>query len=279
MYLREFKDLLIENSIEILWDQWTKLGVWISNDMSFASNSDPECTLAFSEYFSKYEGRLSKISKTWRENKDYINTARLKRIEKNLAFQSQSININIKVAEKKDDYNKIITGPDLEKPENILLKLRMLFGPSTKAEIVYYLFFNEETNSNELAKRRYLNQKAVYTELDKLNKGGILIQRKTARERVYRLKNDFRSLFKTKKEKLSSFWILLFSVFILKITEKYGDFDEYIFFSKIMDEKQKILMMLNNSGKYEIDDMEKTAEAFFIFITNYYKNLIKSSVV
>ena len=73
MYLKEFKDLLIQNSIDILWDQWTKLGVWISSEKSFVSNSDPESAIAFSEYFTKYEGRLSKISASWSKNKNHNN--------------------------------------------------------------------------------------------------------------------------------------------------------------------------------------------------------------
>ena len=279
MYLKEFKDLLIQNSIYILWNQWTKPGVWISSEKSFVSNSDPESAIAFSEYFNKYEGRLSKISASWSKNKDYINSARLKRIKKDLILPDLSFSENIKAADKKDEYNKIIAKPELENPENILLKLRMLFGPTTKAEIVYYLLFNKESNSNELAKKRYLNQKAVYTELEKLHKGGILLQRKTAREKIYSLKSDFKSLFVVKKEKISVFWILLFSVFILKIIEKYGEYDEYIFLSKIMDEKLKILMMLHNSGKCEIEDKSNTAKDFFTFITKHYQFLIKNSAV
>lgn len=277
MYLKEYRDLLIQNSIDILLDQWTKLGVWISSERSFVSNSDPESAIAFSEFFTKYEGRLSKISETWSNNKDYINSARLKRIKKDLILSDLSISENIKAADKKEEYDKIIAKPNLENSENILLKLRMLFGPSTKAEIVYFLLFNEATNSNELAKKRYLNQRAVYTELEKLYKGSILIQRKTAREKIYSLKSDFKSLFVVKKEKLSAFWILLFSVFILKIIEKYKEFNEYILLSKIMDERLKILMILHNSGKCEIGDKSETARDFFCFIIKYYKYLIKNS--
>jgi len=80
--------------------------------------------------------------------------------------------------------------PDLENPANIMLRMRMLYGASSRAEILTYLFAGQPGNSNEIARQIKYDQAGVYRELEKLVKAGMVSKHKNNRDADYWLDRD-----------------------------------------------------------------------------------------
>jgi DNA-binding transcriptional ArsR family regulator len=75
--------------------------------------------------------------------------------------------------------------PDLENPANIMIRMRMLYGASSRAEILTYLFAGQPGNSHEIARRIKYDQAGVYRELEKLVKAGMVSKHKNNRDANY----------------------------------------------------------------------------------------------
>lgn len=268
---KEFKNKVIDSATSILWNTWKELGVWINVSQEYPIYSDPESAIVFSNYFDSFEPRLLKISNDWQSyHANFVNKVRLKRLKRGL---SKLYGISIQDKRTPSNFsNKIIGDLDILKPDNILLRLRLVFGLSTKAEVIYYLLTHEKGNSNEIAIDRFLNQKAVYTELDKLYKAGVINEKRQKRERSFSLSQDFANLFfEVEIEPLSPVWLLVLSVYLIENTlkEKIID-DNYLVQSSFFDHKKQITDIIQRIGECKIAISTKNAEDFYNCIFEYF---------
>lgn len=76
---------------------------------------------------------------------------------------------------------------DAERPANLLLKLRSLFGVSSRAEIVAYLWSNPFARATETATQTGYLRRTVYNALVEMNLSGYLETRERSGEALYQL--------------------------------------------------------------------------------------------
>lgn len=77
------------------------------------------------------------------------------------------------------------SGPNLENAANLRFVLRDLFGLGVRAEVATYLALAGRGNSSRVAKAINHNQRAVYSVLDDLARGGFVRKGETGRETVF----------------------------------------------------------------------------------------------
>jgi len=271
---KEFKKHLIETAISILWDQWEKLGAWISPEERLKFYSDPEAAIVFSWYFSRYEKRIQKISEEWiSANKEHLNTVRLKRMSKELSNEygiTVPTKLKIEVTGK-SKFSKFIRELDVLLPENLLPRLRLLFGCSTKAEVIFHLLTAGNSNSNQIAKERFLNQKAVFIELNKLARAGLLIEKTVGRERIFSISPNFVSVLPKPISSNSVSWVLLSAAFMVErcLSDDYLD-DEYLIFSTFNDFRKTLASMLNKAMECNVSLKQESAQGFYSSVVDYW---------
>jgi len=271
---KSFKTLIIDNAVGLLWDQWMNLGAWSKTGQSVKAFSDPESAIAFSSYFCKHEKRLEKISLDWsKENLQYINHSRLKRLRKVVTDHVQ-LPVDISEMHAASTSSKYITEPDAREVSNLLIRLRLIFGSTTRAEVIFHLLTIGSANSNQIANRRFLNQKAVLLELEKLAKAGVLVEKRSARERLFSVQRDFAELFEFEIQSISASWFLLASLSILEecLTDELIE-DEYLVLSAFMDQKKRVSEYLQRAGECNLTLSGSTAYEFYESVTEYYRCL------
>jgi hypothetical protein len=274
MHPKSFKTLIIDNAVGLLWDQWVNLGAWSKPGQSAKVFSDPECAIAFSRYFCKHEKRLEKISLDWsKANLQYINHSRLKRLRKAVVDHIQ-LPVDISEVHAATTSSKYITEPDASDISNLLIRLRLLFGSTTRAEIMFHLLTMGRANSNQIAVHRFLNQKAVLLELEKLAKAGVLVEKRLARERLFSVQRNFAGLFESEIQSISPPWFLLASLSMLEecFTDDLIE-DEYLVISTFMDHKRKLSYYLQKAGECNLTLSGPTAYEFYESVTEYYTGL------
>ena len=88
MFASRFRQLYTDAILELLWKQWSSLGV--SGHIDSAGNSfilDPEALLLFSSFFARFDQRLYDLVIEWLQlNGESINIPRLKAILKKFPF-------------------------------------------------------------------------------------------------------------------------------------------------------------------------------------------------
>jgi len=271
---KSFKKLIIDNAVGLLWDQWMSLGARSKTDQLAKAFSDPESAIVFSSYFCEHEKRLEKISLDWsKENLQYINHSRLKRLRKVVTDHIQ-VPVDISEVHAVTTSSKYISEPDAREMLNLLIRLRLIFGSTTRAEIIFHLLTMGSANSNQIANRRFLNQKAVLLELEKLAKAGVLVEKRSARERLFSVERDFAALFEFEILPISPAWFLLASLLILEeclIDELIQD--EYLVASALMDQKRKLCEYLQRAGECNLTLSGSTAYEFYESVTEYYRCL------
>jgi len=271
---KSFKTLIIDSAVGLLWDQWMNLGAWSKTGQSVKAFSDPESAIAFSSYFCKHEKRLEKISLDWsKENLQYINHSRLKRLRK-VVTEHVQLPVDISEMHAASTSSKYITEPDAREVSNLLIRLRLIFGSTTRAEVIFHLLTTGSANSNQIANRRFLNQKAVLLELEKLAKAGVLVEKRSARERLFSVQRDFAGLFEFEIQSISASWFLLASLLILEecLTDELIE-DEYLVLSAFMDQKKRVSEYLQRAGECNLTLSGSTAYEFYESVTEYYRCL------
>jgi len=271
MHPKSFKKLVIDNAVGILWSHWVNLGAWSRAEQTMKCFSDPESAITFSSYFCKHEKRLQKISLDWSiVNLKYINHSRLKRLRK---VVTDHIELPVDVCEvhAATTSSKYITEPDARDITNLLIRLRLVFGSTTRAEVIFHLLTRGSANSNQIATHRFLNQKAVLLELEKLAKAGVLVEKRSARQRLFSVERDFARLFEFEIQPISSPWFLLASLLMLEgcLRDELID-DEYLVFSAFMDQKRTLSDYLQKAGECNLTLSGSTAEEFYENVTEYY---------
>ena len=83
MSVRKFKSDLLDSILELLWRQWTQLGVAGAVNIKDDWVLDPEALLIFSAHFARYDQRLYDLVIDWLQcNGESINLPRLKALLK-----------------------------------------------------------------------------------------------------------------------------------------------------------------------------------------------------
>jgi len=271
MHPKSFKRLIVDNAVGMLWSQWVNLGAWSRAAQTVSCFSDPESAIAFSSYFCKYERRLEKISLDWSKvNLQYINHSRLKRLRKAVADHIE-LPDNVYEIQAASTSSKYITEPNAKDMTNLLIRLRLIFGSTTRADVIFHLLTKGSANSNQIATYRFLNQKAVLLELEKLAKAGVLVEKRTARQRLFSVERDFARLFEFEIQPISSPWFLLASLLMLEgcLRDELID-DEYLVFSAFMDQKRTLSDYLQKAGDCNLTLSGSTADEFYENVTEYY---------
>jgi hypothetical protein len=245
--LKEYKERIKENLIEIHWKQWSALGVSSHIPPEDYWIIDVEPLLSSTLAIGLYDKRLlNSCVEWWLKNGDWVNYARLKRVLK--VFVSPSANLkepilNPKVIEILSDtikrlkpiakkftdfdvsekipqeYEKafaafrirnIVKKIEITKPPSLLqLLLRGYFGIDAHVETFIYLLIHNTGNSNEIAKKIYHSQRNIYTILERWVKAGML----TKLDGVYSLnkKKDWFRILGLKKTIKYINWVRTFT--------------------------------------------------------------------
>lgn len=91
-YLKEYRDEFLDHLLDILWDQWTALGISGRGCFSDQSVIDPEAILLFSCSVARYDARLFDAILEWLKiNGRFINVARITQILKNERFSGKRV--------------------------------------------------------------------------------------------------------------------------------------------------------------------------------------------
>jgi hypothetical protein len=205
--LKEFKEKLYNNLLEIHWKQWTTLGVssHVGPEKGWGIDLEPLIVSTFA--IGLYDRRLLSCCIEWLiKNGEWLNISRLKRISKIFAkplsesmapliapeipeLIPQFINrfARTKVKSKKSDLSTmegsmvkeyepvfrafkvrgVVTEPRLQNVSLVQLLLRSVFGIDARTEILIYLLVHEAGNSNSISKEVFYNQRNVYTILER----------------------------------------------------------------------------------------------------------------
>lgn len=238
--LKDFRDLLLEQMLSLLWGQWDALGVQGTTTPADDSIIDPEALVLLTAGMGRYDARLFDEALDWmRLHERLVNIARLQALLKRETFsggpvvaamatflgdrrsaakwtrlisgQARSAGEPVPLFFLKDGRAlPIVRGPDPwfakagflrgrvglrhmthvfdpESPANLLLRLRGLFGVSSRAEVVAFLATHPYANAAETAAQTAYLRRTVYNTLVELNLSGYLQSRTQGGENRYRL--------------------------------------------------------------------------------------------
>jgi len=238
--LNDFRDLLLEQVLSLLWGQWDALGVRGTVTAEENSIVDPEALILLTAGMGRYDARLFDEAMDWlRLHERLLNIARLQTLLKREAFsggavlramatflgdrrsaakwarligdRAPSSDEPVPLFFSKDGRAMPIVGePDPwfaragflrnrvglrhmtrvfnpERPAALLLRLRGLFGVSSRAEVVAFLATHPYANAAEIAVQTAYLRRTVHNTLVELNLSGYLQSRTHGGENRYRL--------------------------------------------------------------------------------------------
>jgi len=145
--------------------------------------------------------------------------------------------------------------PDLENPANMIIRMRMLYGASSRAEILTFLFAGQPGNSNEIARLIKYDQAGVYRELEKLVKAGMVNKHKNKRDANYWLDREKFAQSHAIEEEWPVFlvWADIYRAYylILKdIKEHPEEYDnEFLAAERMRESTPEVVLLLRNAGE------------------------------
>ena len=245
MSLKDFHENLRDSVLTVMRRQWSALGVYMSVRPCEVSVVDPEALVVATMYFGRFDQRLFDEALDWLSmNSDLINIARLNRITKEYAIDTQRammatasylLSRKDQGKRKYDRFNKIIRPsirceekqvfwwhkrgyhaggepepsfndwgfirhepelrgmsrrPDTMNRANTVIKLRMLFGISARADVVTYMLWGKPGNSTQIAKTVRFAQRGVYSILNELAESGFAVKAKSGQQDMYQIDQD-----------------------------------------------------------------------------------------
>lgn len=230
--LKDFKEALKENLLELHWQQWSTLGV--SSYVKETKNIiDLEALIISTLLMGNYDKRLFFSCLEWiKNNKEWVSASRIKQIGKQFLKVDHQLekslipkelikcilvflisNTTAKVFEKLNDEHipvdcknillrleerGVTVEPVIQKYPLLQLYFRGIFGINARAEILLFLAFEEKGNSNRIAREIYYDQKIVYRILKRWTASGFTHEETRKKETLYFLKKG-RKLIKTIK--------------------------------------------------------------------------------
>ena len=160
--------------------------------------------------------------------------------------------------------------PDLSNDANLFLRLRKLFGVTSRASVIGYLLLKGEGNSMQISKAVYVNQRNVYGILGELAEGRFLLQWSGKRESIFSIDRElWLDFFGIQKGLTYIGWAELFLAFQLLLDdwvsspEAYST--EYLASSRLREKAPDLLKLLRAAGmEHRISNpVHQNGEAYF----------------
>lgn len=205
--MSELHTQLRETLLDFLWNQWDSLGAparGTGTPVPFII--DPEALLLASMRFGANDPRMDDVIADWiSKNGSFLNLQRLKNLQvstklgtsANLADLGKLMEaVGFKnwkslgaSSEKSNGGNaesrKMSQSPDPSRPENFLLKMRMLFGLSARPEVITWLLTHTSGHAAEIARDTGWFSKSVQSILNDLEASGTLLSHMDGRKKIF----------------------------------------------------------------------------------------------
>jgi len=169
---KRFRAELRELLLELHWRQWSALGVagQVEPEQNWAV--DLEALIVSTSRLAPVDARLQERTAEWLAmNREWVSTPRLRRIGH--AFASAlGEDASVPVAAKRGRAK--VSRPVVTQPVLLQLQLRVLLGMDVRADVFGYLLFNKNGNSSSIARALYVDQKRVYSILERWNAAGLV---------------------------------------------------------------------------------------------------------
>lgn len=206
---KDFSRALSEKLLELLWGQWSILGI-ASYGRKPALLIDLEALILATEAAGNADQRLMASSRQWLMSfREWINLSRLKRMSRGFILGDPLIKTpliqktkwegllddldskQLEDSEKSALINKrndsVVTPPQLKKPSLGQLYLRGVFGVNARAEIYLYLSLEAKGNSTRIAREIHYDQRNVYRILERWTEAGLVVRESRLKENLYSL--------------------------------------------------------------------------------------------
>ncbi len=166
--------------------------------------------------------------------------------------------------------------PDMSNSVNLFIRLRKLFGVTSRASIFGYLLLKSDGNSMQISKAVNVNQRNVYHILNEMAEGEFLLQRSSGRESVFFINREpWLEFFGVGKDLLFIRWADIFSTFQFLLEDwaenRQAYSSEYLAASRIRDNAPRLLKGLDMDGiDYRMPDLgHHRGEAYFAAFAEY----------
>jgi hypothetical protein len=287
--INQFREDFINALLNILWTQWTSLGIRgsLTKD-SVVGVIDPEALLLISGSVARYDARLFDAVLEWLNiNGRFVNVTRFNRMltkdgfvgkkvltaMMDTAFTSEHKGKWLRLNRQKKNENgsnemlffqktgqpiPVLHNPDScfikygfvrerfykrniagvfspARTENLLLRLRAVFGLNARSEIVLYLLLNRRGSPGAIARDCYYFPATISKALAEMELSGLVISRIEGRHRYYEFKSQ-------------EMWRRMF-------LEK-NDTPGWIIWSRLFSALEHIFVFLNTSNITDKTDIE-----------------------
>ena len=215
MESNRIREKLHEALLYLLWDQWVALGFeGHDNGKKIPFIIDPEALLLASMRFAMKEGRFGEAVSGWlHENGEMISVQRLKNLQmatqlapyENLrelsefmedkGYKSWKSLASLDSADALEDFSSddfsprmarlTSRSPDTKKAENLLLRMRLMFGISARPEILVWLLTHRSGHAAGIARETGWFSKSVQAILNDFEKAGMLVARNVGKRKEY----------------------------------------------------------------------------------------------
>ncbi|RKZ25491.1 hypothetical protein DRQ20_05045 [bacterium] len=205
--LKEFKSRFIDLLLEVMWRQWTALGIASHVEPEDKWLIDPEALLFGVFFVRDRDKRLFEAVEKWfYKNHTLISTARMKKIEKSICNRASMHNFirkwedakyirlyytHVISTQRENKVKEILAPVSLLHPPVLRLRLREMLGQNPRVEILIYFLYHETGNSLSIAKEVFLDQKSVYNVLEAWVKVGML-EKVGGKKKGYRINSEAR---------------------------------------------------------------------------------------
>ncbi len=249
--LNKFKQEFIDLQLELLWRQWSALGVIANTPSEGKRVIDPEALLAYTLSIGLYDKRLLQATLEWlNQYGDWLSVSRLKSALSLYCRPDAPLGEGIIPNETLTLFTEVIVqqGPrwksviglvnkqtkgsgsgrepinfeprgvlgaiNFRQPALVELQLRAIFGVEARASVLVFLLFNEDGNSNSIAKDIFADQGNVYKILEKWTHAGIVVKASGHKTATYSLadKTKWFSLLGLDKKLMFLNWMRAFHV-------------------------------------------------------------------
>lgn len=247
--------LIEERAIELLWRQWTAVGV-AGNAKPPQQAIDLEAMIAFTPFVAAADPRLADESADWctRVGKHFISISRLRQITRLMPTSPQqgALDLPSSLIAKHDLSAHRLSGksraPHLELPCLVQLRSRYIFGVSARADVISRLVMRERSAGAHpaaaMSPTGYTKQ-AVATVLDELSQAGILTKLIRPRSATYEIAKEtqLRALLAPLPKRMPH-WVERFAIIatLLQTWRQFGERTSYTFeLVKALDRIQPVV--------------------------------------
>ncbi len=290
--LNNFKQEFVDSQIEIAWRQWSAIGISANTPLERKRVIDPEALLVFTLSIGPHDKRLFETTLEWLcKYSDWLSVSRLKAALSLFCQPNHPMNEGIIAPEVLAVFKEVIEpqGPrwrsivrfidkqtkpressslsinlkprgvlepiNFRRPVLVELQLRAIFGVEARASVFVFLLFNDDGNSNSIAKAIFADQGNVYKILEKWVNAGIVVKASGYKTTTYSLteKNDWLNLLGLDSELMFLNWMHTFHV-LSRITavlnKKPWATDDYLaasFFRDVMSDLRTVAKQLEIS--------------------------------